>query len=265
MGFGSFKGLATLKIRKTVIILFVVWIVLFVGMLAFLEAAQLRLYSMPNSHTIVSVAWAGYVVSSSFNEQKEVNSITASWVVPQLNTSGVNGYSSAWVGIGGLTDKTLIQIGTEQNLLNGEEYYHIWYELLPELSIRIPNFPIAPGHVITASITLLDNKTNTWNMLLIDGSTGQSFSKNVFYNSTRTSGEWIMERSWVNNQISNLPDFGSITFSQCQINLGDVSGVIANFSYSVVDMTNDGLDLLASTGPLDKGGADFKVDYLLSS
>ena len=47
---------------------------------------------------------------------------------------------------------------------------------------------------MTASINLVNSDTNRWSIQISDASTGQAFSRNVVYNSTRSSGEWIMER-----------------------------------------------------------------------
>jgi hypothetical protein len=261
LAFGVFEEGELVKTRRKMILLSAVWVIFLVGTLVVLGEVDTRLTMHPVSHTIISVGWAGYIIASSFNEQQQVVGISATWIVPRINASAEGGYSSAWIGIGGQTDKTLIQIGTEHNLINGQERYHIWYEVLPEFATRIPNFSISPGDIVTASISLLNNETNLWNVLLIDGSTGETFSKNVVYNSTRTSGEWIVERSFVNKQISNLPDFSSIKFVNCNIDLGDDEGVIGNFTYSKVDMTNEGLTTLASATSLEADGSSFTVNY----
>ncbi len=253
-----------MRVSRKVIGLVSAWTILLVSTFSILNAVGEQLYKTENKHTIISVAWAGYIVASSFNSQKEVTSVEASWTVPQVNTSAGNGYSSAWIGIGGQSDKTLIQVGTEHNLLNSQESYHVWYELLPDYAIRIPDFQIKPGDLVLASIMLVNNESNAWNMQLTDVSNGQSFSRTVTYNSTRSSAEWIVERSTVNNQISNLADFGSVTFSRCRAGFVEKDGVISNFTYSVVHMTNEGLNTLATAAPLNADGAGFTVDYLHS-
>ena len=47
------------------------------------------------------------------------------------------------IGIGGRFDKTLIQTGTEQDSVNGNEYYSAWYELLPDQAVRINDISIS--------------------------------------------------------------------------------------------------------------------------
>lgn len=253
------------KIRKRVFVLIAVWLLLLVAVLSFLSYLDAFFSLSPSSHTITSIGWAGYIVSSSFNEQRQIVAISASWIVPKINVSSGNGYSSAWIGVGGQLDKTLIQVGTEHNLLNGRENYAAWYEMLPAYSSRIDNFTIAAGHRIIASLRLVDNESGTWNIQLSDATNGQGFNQNFVYNSTLSTGEWIVERSAVNGQISNLADFGSITFSNCKAELGNENGAISNYSYSIVHMTNQQCNTLAATQPLNTDGSSFSVEYLMSN
>ena len=44
-------------------------------------------------------------------------------IVPKVNVSAGDGYSSAWIGIGGELEKSLIQVGTEQDVVNGQDTY----------------------------------------------------------------------------------------------------------------------------------------------
>jgi hypothetical protein len=250
--------------NRRVIVLSAVWILLLLAVLSFLSLLEATFSGLPDSHTIASVGWAGYIISSSFNQQKDITGISASWTVPAVNTSGGDGYSSAWVGIGGQGDKTLIQVGTEHNVINGQAKYNAWYEMLPAYSTAIENFTVTSGDDISASITLVNSDTNQWNIQISDATTGQIFSGDFTYNSSRSSGEWILERSTVSGQISNLASFGPVTFSDCRIALSSVTGVIANFTYSVVQMTNQQYDRLATASLLGTDGASFTVNYLMS-
>ena len=125
------------KIRRRVILLLVVWLILLVATLSFLYALESVFNGSPEGRTIVSLSWAGYIVSKNFNSQLGVTGIEASWVVPHVNASAGDGFSSAWIGIGGQTDKTLIQVGTEHDSLDEEGAYSAWYELLPSFAVRI--------------------------------------------------------------------------------------------------------------------------------
>ncbi len=195
------------RVKRRGFLLLTVWVLMLLAGLSALNLLEGSFNSLPDSHTIVSVGWAGYIISDSFNQQQPITSISASWTVPTVNVSAGNGYSSAWIGIGGQLDKTLIQVGTEHNVINGETTYSAWYEMLPAYSVKIDNFVLSPGDQITAAITIISPETNEWNIQLNDITNGEVFNQNFFYNSTQSSGEWIVERSTVNGQISNLGRF----------------------------------------------------------
>jgi hypothetical protein len=253
------------RVKRRGFLLLTVWLLLLLAGLSALNLLEGAFNALPDSHTIVSVGWAGYIISNSFNQQQPITSISASWTVPAVNVSAGNGYSSAWIGIGGQLDKTLIQLGTEHNVINGEATYSAWYEMLPDYATKIDNFVLTPGDQITAAITIISPETNEWNIQLNDITNGEVFNQNLFYNSTQSSGEWIVERSTVNGQISNLADFGSSTFNRCHIHLGNTNGDIRDFSYSIVHMTNQQYDSLATTSSLGSDNASFTVTYQKSS
>lgn len=253
------------KIRRRFVALLVVWIVLLLVTLSLLSALEVLFSNNPEGRTVVSLSWAGYIVSQSFNHQLEVTAIEASWVVPQVNASSGDGYSSTWIGVGGQIDKTLIQVGTEQDVAGGQGTYYAWYEMLPSFSVRINGLTIAPEDTVVASLTLVDANANVWNIQLSDTTNGQTFSLNVNYHSSLSSGEWIIERPTINSQISTLCDFGNVPFSNCQIKMNNVKGSISNFTYSEIQMTNQQAAPLASVSTLSPDGSSFNVSYVAGS
>ena len=220
----------------------------------------------PESHSISSLSWSGYIIAHDFtNPNLQVTGINASWTVPEINVSTGNGYSSAWIGIGGQSDSTLIQLGTEHNSVNGQTNYYAWYELLPSFSVRISDVSPFPGDIMVASIDLVNSDTNQWKIEIRDTTNGQAFSKTVVYNSTQSSGEWIVERPTVNKQLTNLSNFGNITFQGCYLNTNYFTNRINNFTYSKIQMINQQNTQLASVSPLDSDGSSFTVSYKTSS
>ena len=242
----------------------VIWIILLLTVLSVFSVLVAKFNSNPAGRTITSLIWAGYIVSQD-KSRLGVTAVEGSWTVPQVNASAGDGYSSAWIGIGGKNDKTLIQVGTEQDLVGGQETYHAWYELLPNLSVTINELTIAPGDTIFGSLSLTDSTANMWNIQLSDATSGQEFNLNVNYNSSLSSGEWIVERPTINKQISTLCDFGNISFSNSQITLNNVKGTIGNFSYTKIQMANQLTTQLASVSPLSPDGSSFTVSYLAAS
>jgi hypothetical protein len=234
-------------------------------MLSFLSTLEAIFNSNPEGRTIESLSWTGYIVSQSFNSKHGVTSVEASWTVAQVNASAGEGFSSTWIGIGGQTDKTLIQVGTEQDSTNGQENCFAWYELLPSYSVPINGLTLSPGDRIDASINLVDSNINVWNIQLKDTTKGQNFNLNVNYNSTLSSGEWIVERPVINGQIRTLCDFGALSFSNCHITAKNTQGSIDNFTYTKIEMTNQLNTPLATVSGLSTKGTSFTAIYIASS
>jgi len=173
---------------------------------------------------VVSTAlnWAGYVVASNFtNLQPVVEGVSASWTVPIVTNIGVNAFSSCWVGVGGEFDHTLIQVGTEQDFVDGFARYSAWYEMLPSTSVTINTVQISPDDQIQASVLLVNTTENVWTISISDLTNNESFQSNFTYNSQRLTAEWIVERPEINSVLANLADFGNVTFTGCQAMLSE--------------------------------------------
>ena len=153
-------------------------------------------------------------------------------------------YSSSWVGIGGYcenanstsVDQTLIQLGTEQDIAadgKTSEYY-AWIELLPNFPLVIsPQYPncnalscayrVAPGDVITASLTCQSNCTpgaeQTWLLSMTNRTKHWTWSTTVPYSSSLLSAVWIQEAPASSNGVLALADFGRTSFDP-QVNNG---------------------------------------------
>src|SRR5207244_4067203 len=87
--------------------------------------------------------WAGYnAIGGTFT------SITGTWIVPHVDSSGSSAGNSAdatWVGIGGVKTKDLIQAGSEAEVVgSGDTIYDTWIELLPAAPTVVP-LAVAPG------------------------------------------------------------------------------------------------------------------------
>lgn len=230
-----------------------------------LEILLAMFTSNPQGHSLASTDWAGYLVTPDLeNPQEQVAGINASWTVPRIGVFSSDAYSSAWIGIGGHSEKTLIQVGTEHDSVDGQEYYSAWYEMLPDVAIRIDSMRISPGDLITASITLVDSDTNEWAIRISDVTKSKGFYRTFIYNSSRASAEWIIERPHVADELTILANFGTITFKDSYAIVGNYAGKIASFSYTQVIMANELSVQLASVSPLGADGASFNVTYASS-
>ncbi len=249
--------------RTRAVFLILLWILLFAASLSLLSFLLSTFFSNSQVQSVISLGWSGYVVASDFGApQPEVVGINASWIVPRVGASVFDSFSAAWIGIGGQFDKTLIQAGTEHDFVGDQEFYYVWYELLPSNAVRITTINLFPGDKVSASITLANSDANEWIIQIYDRTTGQEFNEHFFYNSSRTSAEWIIERPMVNNQISTLANFGNITFKDSHVNLNGTVGAIGSFPYSKTIMDNRANVQLTSVSPLSVNGSSFTVTYL---
>jgi len=205
----------------------------------------------------------GYAVAYNFSDPKPlVTGVSGSCVVPQIHISQNDTFSAVWVGIGGFFGHTLIQTGTEQDCVGGVIQYSAWYELLPSDSVTITTMEISPGDEMTASISLENPAESIWSIRIDDLSTGQSFSQNFFYSSSKLSAEWIIERPDVNDTLGEIADFGSVTLSDCKVTMDNQ---VRAFGYSPsvrIFMYENSGTRLADVSDYGNDGSAFRVQYL---
>lgn len=245
-----------------------------IGILIIALGSFFLLYNLINVYPAYSPApmvtqahnWAGYLATSdSENPGPSVVAVNGSWTVPSVSDIGSDAFSAIWVGVGGHFDRTLIQVGTEQDFVGGGAVYSAWYEMLPGHSVTIDGITVSPGDLMQAQIRLIDANGNLWVINLTDVSTGQSFQQNFTYTSEQLSAEWIIERPEVNNHLSDLADFGSVTFSDCHATINEATGSISDFQHHTIEMaaqtTNNHTIQLTSVSALSNNGTQFTVTY----
>jgi hypothetical protein len=176
----------------------------------------------------ISNNWAGYELAN-FQTGQQYTRAQMSWVVPSVrygssaaSTSSPQ-YSANWVGIGGFcensvcfrADKTLIQLGTEQDAApDGATRYYAWYEMLPQVEILLPRV-VKPGDMMTAQLACVAAcaaKRQVWQLTMTDPTQEWTWSRKVRYASSMLSAEWIEEAPY-GNGILPLADFAVAGFS----------------------------------------------------
>lgn len=218
---------------------------------------------------LVSVAgnWAGYVVTgNALNANASVQGVSGSWVVPSVKSSVGITYSSVWVGIGGQYDSTLIQVGTEQDSLNGSENYYAWYEMLPSTEVTLSSIKVSPGDSVEASVNLVNANSNVWSISIQDVTSNGRFQEDFTYSSPKLSAEWIVERPEINNALTQLANFGSVTFIKCTADVSGKTGAITQFTHDDIFMTpqiiNNRSVQLVNVSGLSNQGTKFTVNYI---
>jgi len=251
------------KCWKKPALLVAVWVVLLVSSLSVMSFAVTPFLKVLQSPHALSLGWSGYVVTSDvLLEQPVVIGVNGSWTVPSVAASTVNKYSSVWIGIGGHTDQTLIQCGTEHDSVNGQTHYSVWYELLPEYSIPIQEITVQPGDNITAAISLVDSDLNQWLIEIKNLSNKQSWSRTFVYNSSRLSAEWVVERPQLKEELTELADFGSVTFTGVWAKLKETQGTMTSFPSNTITMSNHQNAELTEVSPISSDGSSFTVTYI---
>jgi Peptidase A4 family len=146
--------------------------------------------------TADSLNWSGYAVTPAGGG---ITAVASKFTVPSAGLVPP-GFAATWTGIGGYNTSDLIQAGTAEqsapdNPLVGPKYY-AWYELLPASETQITgcsgdaNCTVTPGDNITVNINRVSG--NTWSIAMTNAGKW-SWSKNVSYGSSLSSGEWILE------------------------------------------------------------------------
>jgi hypothetical protein len=156
--------------------------------------------------------WSGYAISG---KKGAFRRISADWIVPYVKPTVKATYSSAWIGIDGFRNSSLIQTGTGHESVNGTVRYYAWWEILPAAETVIP-LPVAPGDHMRASIVKLS--PGKWCIILRNLSRGWVFRTIQRYNGPQSSAEWIMEAPQVGRNIAPLSKLSLVRFSCCRVN-----------------------------------------------
>ncbi len=193
----------------------------------------------PGGHSIteaLSYNWSGFGDAATTASQR-FSYVSGRWTVPNVTcpTSPYqNGdvFLAQWVGLDGLTNTTVEQLGSAAECFEGVLYYYVWYELYPagtvvEGTAACINDNIGcprPGDQISASVSVTPGTSgeDNYSLNLTDYTTpGNSFSVTqqcAAATCADASAEWIVERPAFElpfgAEILPLADFTRATFEQ---------------------------------------------------
>ncbi|WP_246188024.1 G1 family glutamic endopeptidase [Paenibacillus tengchongensis] len=156
--------------------------------------------------------WSGYAVTGA---KGSIKRISAEWNVPVVNPSERPTYSSAWIGIDGFKNGSLIQTGTGHESANGSVNYYAWWEILPASETVIP-LPVSPGDRMYALIYKL--RPGKWVIFLRNFSKGWFFRTVQKYTGPHNSAEWVVEAPLVGGNVAALTRMSTVIFSRCRLN-----------------------------------------------
>ncbi|UQZ37626.1 hypothetical protein C2I18_21725 [Paenibacillus sp. PK3_47] len=156
--------------------------------------------------------WSGYAIRG---KKQAFRQISGEWMVPFVRPSAKAAYSSAWIGIDGYGNSSLIQTGTGHESVNGIVHYYAWWEILPAAETVIP-YPVSPGDRMQALI--IRTSPGKWMIQLRNLSRHWVFRTTQRYSGPQASAEWIVEAPQVNGSIAGLARLSPVCFSRCRVN-----------------------------------------------
>jgi hypothetical protein len=193
-----------------------------------------------------SINWSGYAITGA-----TYRVVTGQWTVPKVTPTGGLSASAIWIGIDGVLEDNLIQVGTEQDSLNGRTGYNAWWEILPAPATPITAFSVRPGDRISAQIARVS--AGVWRITITDARSG-SFSITRAYIGSGTSAEWIEEAPFLGRRLAPLARHGIVAFDKATVNR-----VNPKLKASAqITMVRNGLAIATPSGP-DSDGDGFSI------
>ena len=207
---------------------------------------------LPRDETDISRNWSGYAATGG-----EFTAVAGTWTVPESQPGDGLASGAAWVGIGGVRTRDLIQAGTMAvSDGSGAVHYQAWVETLPQPARPVP-FAISPGDSVSVSIS--EQSPDRWLITMENHSTGQRYEKPLSYASSRSSAEWIMEAPSTRRRIVPLDDFGAVHFSNGSAVRDGQLLTIAEAGAQPITMVDRSGDVLAAPSALTADGQGFSV------
>jgi hypothetical protein len=178
--------------------------------------------------------WSGYNIGAAYPGEPAgvtFTVVSGEWPVPAAaqHKHGQAEHSATWVGIGGgcvtdncqVTDNTLIQAGTEQDVSKGgRASYSAWWEIIPEPQTAV-SLPVRPGNKAKVSIAQTSTPGD-WSIVIDNLTTGRKFSTSTPYASSMDTAEWIEETPLVigtgGTGLAAMPDLGTVRFIRATLN-----------------------------------------------
>jgi hypothetical protein len=201
--------------------------------------------------------WSGYAESGTFT------GVTAIWSVPAVAATASPTFSSAWVGVDGFGNNSLIQTGTEEDYYNGAAHYSAWWEILPAAETALPaSYAVGAGDRMKAAIYETAStsgpgkgvgRPHVWVITLSNTSRHWSYTTTQSYSGPGASAEWIVEAPTVNGKTATLahytitPPAGTGDFD----NAGFLTSPVSSGSPVYV---NAGLNRLKNAGVMIQNG-----------
>lgn len=224
----------------------------------------------PFNGTLNSGNWAGYADVAC--PTCVLRYVAASYTVPSVDCarSPDGSYAGFFVGLDGVSDSTVEQIGTTASCSGGAATYLAFFEMFPQAPVAYKG--VSPGDAISANV-YYNTATKHWQLSLFDLTNGGSITTAQTCPSGSTcrnaSAEVITEApSSSTGSVLPLAEFGQVNNEGIQVtSLNGTHGSMASNSLWTADslnMVNNSGSALALPGPAYAGQA-FQVTWHAAS
>ncbi len=180
--------------------------------------------------TETSTNWSGAVVFAPPGEP--FSWIEGDWVVPNVDAPTENQwyYCASWIGIDGDGSPDVCQVGFECEVYRSgssiTRNIYPWWEWYPESEVKITNFAISPGDMVTALLCTSGAGATEASAYFTNRTTGAttslSFSAPSGTSLVGNCAEWVVEAPTVGGQQSAMADYGEVFFSECEAFAGKI-------------------------------------------
>jgi len=182
--------------------------------------------------------------------------IEGDWVVPNVGapTQNKTYYSASWIGIDGDASNDVCQAGVEcevsQSGSSISRNIYAWWEWYPNPEVKLTNFPVSPGDLITMILCSAQGAGSTSaTVYMTDVTSGLSTS--FSFNAPGTtklvgnSAEWIVEAPTVGGSQSAIADYGEVFFTNCE--------AITAKGVTINGATGDNINMIAGGAVVSSG------------
>ena len=220
--------------------------------------------------------WSGY--GDAETASSTVSYVSGSWTIPAVQClprpyQNQDAFDAQWVGVDGLTNGTVEQLGTATQCFEDVEYYYVWYEMYPAGTVEEGTTACIndnvdcprPGDRVSASVSITPGTSgnNDYTLTLTDHTRPQESFSTAQTCAAATcadaSAEWVIERPAFETpfgaQILPLGHFWRTSFTSGHVVSGGTYSNIQGFNGTVYDlaMVDDSdsyyLDCVGQHGP----------------
>lgn len=170
--------------------------------------------------------WSGYVAALDLanGAPGSVTSVAGEWVVPAVDCARTpDAAMGVWVGMDGVYNATIEQVGTAARCVGGLPAYYAWLEVYPAAAETL-SLAIQPGDTVQAEVRYQGG--DKYQLLLRDVGTGGVVSVPRQAQGSRASAEWIVESMPRDGQMTPLADFGHVAFTSATATINGKTGAL---------------------------------------